>query len=76
MQIKNYNRGYQPWADCVIHGTIYVSKLEAEQILYQYYDNPYTSIQADRFALGVTATNKLAGHLPKYKDQNYQFIVI
>lgn len=76
MKIANYNRGYQPWCDCVVHGTIYVSSDEAKKIFKQNRDNPYIDVELPLFSLGVTATYKLAGKLPKYKDQNYQFKII
>lgn len=76
MKIANYNKGYQGWCDCVIHGTIYITDWEANKILTNNKDNPYMDISGKYFSLGVTATYKIAKNLPKYKDQNYQFKII
>lgn len=76
MKIANYNRGYYHWCDCVIHGTIYVTQAEAKKILNKNKDNPYMDTYKNLFSLGLTATYKIAGKLPKYKDQNYQFKIV
>lgn len=74
MKLTNYYRGYQPWCDCVIHGTIYLSKKDFEATLYKEFDNGYTDIHPNKrtACLGVTATRKLFGHLPKFKRANYR----
>jgi len=78
MKLTNYNRGYQSWCDCVIHGTIYLSKKDFESTLFKEFDNGYTDIHTNnRIAcLGVTATRKLFGHLPKFKRANYMITSI
>lgn len=77
MKITNYNRGYQSWAQCTIHGTIYVTHDEAIEILNRNIYNPYKTLNFPYFALGITETKNICRiYKLRYKENNYQFKII
>lgn len=77
MKVTNYNKGYQSWCDCVIHGTIYISKDEATKLLNRNVYNPYKDLKLPLFNLGVTETQRyLKSKGVAYREQNYQFKII
>lgn len=88
MIVTNYNRGYQSWCDCVIHGTIKVNKKKALDIMAMYLDSPYLRSIINKkglithFMVGGTATNEIVKRAQiisgreKYRRGNYQFKII
>lgn len=85
MKIYNYNKGYIPTFDCVIHGTLEVSKAEFKKLLplLKKHSFDYTGAITKNYlvdergnhyySFGVTPMEKIAKKYGlKYKPQNYQ----
>ena len=82
MKLTNYNKGYQEWADCSIHGTIYLTQKEFNTV-YTYYKRMKNKacspkqLNWKRLNFGNTATVKIINkfNIKGYKQGNYQIVI-